>query len=41
MVEGVDSNLRTQMRADLQSAAFNHSATPPYKYYNITINSLK
>ena len=26
---GKDSNLRTQMRTDLQSAAFNHSATYP------------
>ena len=29
MVEGLDSNQRTLSRADLQSAAFNHSATPP------------
>ena len=27
---GQDSNLRTHTRADLQSAAFNHSATPPF-----------
>ena len=27
---GKDSNLRTQMRTDLQSAAFSHSATYPY-----------
>src|SRR5689334_24683158 len=26
---GLDSNQRTLSRADLQSAAFNHSATPP------------
>src|SRR3990167_49292 len=26
---GLDSNQRTRKRADLQSAAFNHSATPP------------
>lgn len=26
---GKDSNLRTQMRTDLQSAAFSHSATYP------------
>ena len=28
---GTDSNHRTHKRADLQSAAFNHSATPPIK----------
>ena len=28
---GLDSNQRTQMRADLQSAAFNHSATYPLR----------
>jgi hypothetical protein len=28
---GTDSNHRTRKRADLQSAAFNHSATPPVK----------
>ena len=27
---GMDSNHRTQMRTDLQSAAFSHSATYPY-----------
>ena len=27
---GQDSNLCTHTRADLQSAAFNHSATPPW-----------
>lgn len=26
---GQDSNLRTHKRAELQSAAFNHSTTPP------------
>src|SRR5690606_37561637 len=29
---GQDSNLRTRTRADLQSAAFNHSATPPLRF---------
>ncbi len=39
-----DSNLRTHKRADLQSAAFNHSAIPPLKlkyilqYYILEIN---
>jgi hypothetical protein len=28
--KGQDSNLRTRKRADLQSAAINHSATLPY-----------
>ena len=28
---GKDSNLRTRMRTDLQSVAFNHSATCPVK----------
>lgn len=28
---GQDSNLRTLTRAELQSAAFNHSTTPPTK----------
>ena len=28
---GLDSNQRTLARADLQSAAFNHSATPPQR----------
>ena len=28
---GLDSNQRTLARADLQSAAFNHSATCPYR----------
>lgn len=27
---GMDSNHRTRMRTDLQSAAFSHSATYPY-----------
>ena len=27
---GLDSNQRTENRADLQSAAFNHSATCPH-----------
>lgn len=30
---GQDSNLRTHTRADLQSAAINHSATPPKATY--------
>jgi hypothetical protein len=29
---GLDSNQRTETRADLQSAAFNHSATCPVPY---------
>ena len=33
MVVGVDSNLRNATRADLQSAAFNHSATPPDRHF--------
>ena len=30
---GMDSNHRTQMRTDLQSAAFSHSATYPYIFF--------
>lgn len=33
-----DSNLRTLMRADLQSAAIDHSATPPKELYCINID---
>ena len=29
---GMDSNHRTQMRTDLQSAAFSHSATYPFMF---------
>ena len=35
---GMDSNHRTQMRTDLQSAAFSHSATCPYFFIYILLD---